>query len=156
MRNSTRSRGLGTIAIAGALALSAGPAVATAAAAPAATAYTCTGGDIPSGTYAKITVTGHCEVPADAVISVVGNVDVAAGAVLDAQSAPSTITVGRNVTAAADSLLGLGCQPPSYTGTGNSRPRSALVEPEAGTPPSRSTGTSPPRTPTPSCSTASR
>jgi hypothetical protein len=35
---------------------------------------------------------------------------------LDAQSAPSTITVGRNVTAAAGSLLGLGCQPPSYTG----------------------------------------
>ncbi len=127
MRNSTRSRGLGTIAIAGALALSAGPAIATASAAPAATAYTCTGGDIPSGTYAKITVTGYCEVPADAVIDVVGNVDVAAGAVLDAQSAPSTITVGRNVTAAADSLLGLGCQPPSYTG--NSA-HECMVEPE--------------------------
>ena len=49
-------------------------------------------------------------------ISVVGNVNVAAGATLDAQSAPSTITVGRNVIGAAGSLLGLGCQPPSYTG----------------------------------------
>ncbi len=90
--------------------------MATASAAPRPMAYTCAGGDLPSGTYASVAVTGDCEVPADAVISVVGNLNVAAGAVLDAQSAPSTITVGRNVTAAADSLLGLGCQPPSYTG----------------------------------------
>ncbi len=54
--------------------------------------------------------------PADAVITVVGNVNVGAGAVLDAQSAPSTITVGHNVTVASGSILGLGCQPPSYTG----------------------------------------
>ena len=73
--------------------------------------YTCTGGDIPSGSYASITVTGFCNVPDNAVITVVGNVNVAAGAVLDAQSAPSTITVGHNVTAAPGSLLGLGCQP---------------------------------------------
>jgi len=79
-------------------------------------AYTCTGGEIPSGNYASITVTGVCDVPADAVISVVGNVNVAAGAVLDAQNAPSTITVGRNVTGASGSLVGLGCQPPSSTG----------------------------------------
>ena len=46
-------------------------------------------------------------------ISIVGNLNVVAGAVFDAQSAPSTITVGRNVTAAAGSLVGLGCQPPS-------------------------------------------
>jgi hypothetical protein len=57
-----------------------------------------------------------CSVPAGAVIRVVGNVDVAAGAMLDAQSAPSTITVGHNVTGAAGSIVGLGCQPPSLTG----------------------------------------
>jgi hypothetical protein len=57
-----------------------------------------------------------CSVTADAVISVVGNVNVAAGAMLDAQSAPSTITVGRNVTGAAGSIIGLGCQPPAATG----------------------------------------
>jgi hypothetical protein len=74
-------------------------------------AYTCTGGDIPSGNYASITVTGACDVTPDAVISVAGNVYVAAGATLDAQSAPSTITVGRNVIALRGSLLGLGCQP---------------------------------------------
>jgi hypothetical protein len=82
-------------------------------------AYTCTGGDfpsgnftsIPSGNYSSITVTGVCNIQPDAVINVVGNINVAAGAVLDAQSAPSTITVGHNVTAAAGSLLGLGCQP---------------------------------------------
>ena len=72
--------------------------------------YTCTGGDIPSGNYASITVTGFCDVVPDAVINVVGNINVAAGAVFDAQSVASTITVGHNVTAGAGSGLGLGCQ----------------------------------------------
>jgi hypothetical protein len=81
-----------------------------------ASAYTCTGGDIPSGNYASITVSGVCKVPTDAVIIVVGNINVAPGATLDAQSAPSTITVGRNVTAAAGSFLELGCQPTNTIG----------------------------------------
>ena len=88
------------------------------AASSSAPAYTCTGGvfptgmvHIPSGTYASITVAGACDVEPGAEISIVGNLNVAAGAVFDAQSAPSTITVGRNVTAAAGSLMGLGCQP---------------------------------------------
>lgn len=118
-----RIRILGSLAIAAALALPTGSALA---AGPGPASYTCAGGDIPSGTYASITVTGFCSVPADAVISVVGNVTVAAGAMLDAQSAPSTITVGRNVTAAAGSLLGLGCQPPSYTGNSG---HECVVEP---------------------------
>ena len=102
---------LGTLTVAGALALSGGPAMA-AVSSPASAPYTCTGGEIPSGTYASITVTGFCDVATDgtAVINVVGNINVAPGAVFDAQSSPSTITVGRNVTAAAGSLLGLGCQ----------------------------------------------
>jgi hypothetical protein len=102
----------------GAFAFSGGPAMA-APSSPAPMAYTCTGGDfasgnltsIPSGTYASITVTGACAVAPRAVITVIGSVNVASGAVLDAQSAPSTITVGHNVTAAAGSLLGLGCLP---------------------------------------------
>lgn len=111
-----------TLTIAGTLVLSGGPAMAgTFHTAPR--AYTCTGGDfatgnlthIPAGHYASITVRGACDVPADAVINV-GNVYVAAGAVLDAQSAPSTITVRHDVVAARGSLLGLGCQPPTYTG----------------------------------------
>jgi hypothetical protein len=87
-------------------------------------AYTCTGGDfasgnltsIPSGNYASIWVTGACAPAPDAVINVVGNVYVARGAVLDAQSAPSTITVGGNVTAVSGSILGLGCQPENTIG----------------------------------------
>ena len=71
---------------------------------------------IPSGDYASITVTGVCNIVPGAVINVSGNINVAAGAVLDAQSAPSTITVGHNVTAAAGSLLGLGCQPENTIG----------------------------------------
>ncbi|MGV8850757.1 MAG: hypothetical protein ACOH16_14575 [Propionibacteriaceae bacterium] len=78
--------------------------------------YRCTGGAIPSGNYASITVTGVCDVPAGAAINVREDVNVRGGAVLDAQSAPSTITVGHDVTGAAGSLVGLGCQPPSYTG----------------------------------------
>ena len=49
-------------------------------------------------------------------INVVGNINVAAGGFLDAQSAPSTITVGHNVTAASGSFLGFGCQPANSIG----------------------------------------
>jgi hypothetical protein len=80
-----------------------------ASAAPSGSAYTCTGGSILPGNYASITVTGFCDVVPDAVINVSGNINVAAGAVFDAQSVASTITVGHNVTAAAGSALGLGC-----------------------------------------------
>ena len=90
--------------------------VSTASGAPG---YICTGGNfakgqftsIPSGTYSSITIEGACNIVPLAVINVTGSINVAAGAVLDAQSAPSTITVGRNVTAGAGSLLGMGCQP---------------------------------------------
>ena len=111
---------------------------------PDRSAYTCSGGEVPSGTYASLTVTGMCSVAPDAVISVVGNVNVAAGAMFDAQSAPSTITVGRNVTGAAGSLVGLGCQPPSLTG--NSAHECSL-DPEGHSVDHRRTGTS--RSPTP-------
>jgi hypothetical protein len=97
---------------------------AIASAAPSSSAYTCTGGSIPSGSYARITVTGYCDVEPDAVINVVGNVEVAPGAVFDAQSAPSTITVGHNVTAGSGSILGLGCQWHSAHG-----PHPCTVEP---------------------------
>ena len=125
MTNVMRLRVLGTLAVAAALALSPGSAPAANAHQPM--PYTCTGGEIPSGTYASIMVTGVCSVPAGAVIKVAGNVNVAAGAVLDAQSAPSTITVGHNVTGRAGSFVGLGCQPPSYTGNSG---HECAVEPE--------------------------
>jgi hypothetical protein len=116
MEKAIRLRILGSLAVAAALALPTGSAMA---AAPGPMPYTCTGGDIPSGNYASITVTGFCGVAPDAVITIVGNLNVAAGAFFDAQSAPSTITVGHNVTAAAGSLLGLGCQPDYPHNTGH-------------------------------------
>ena len=87
--------------------------------------YTCAGGDlasgnfisIPSGNYASITVTGACNIQPDAVINVAGNINVAPGAALDAQSAPSTITVRHDVTAGPGSFLGMGCQPATSIGT---------------------------------------
>jgi hypothetical protein len=121
MEKAIRLRVLGSIAVAAALAIPTGSAMA---AAPGPAAYTCAGGDfasgnftsIPGGTYASITVTGVCNIVPGAVINVVGNVNVAAGAVLDGQSAPFTLTVGHNITAAAGSLLGLGCQPTNWIG----------------------------------------
>lgn len=79
-------------------------------------ALTCAGGTIASGHYASITVTGPCAVATDAKIWVAGSISVRKGAALDAQTAPSTIWVGRDVKAAAGSFLGLGCQSPAYTG----------------------------------------
>lgn len=86
-------------------------------------AYTCTGGNwtgnpatstftiIPSGNYSSVTVTGVCQPEHGGTINVSGNLNVASGGVLDAQSYSSTITVGHNITAGAGSVLGLGCQP---------------------------------------------
>jgi hypothetical protein len=96
---------------------------AVAGAAPAGRGYTCVGGlwtgdpatstftSIPSGHYTSLTVKGVCQPAPGAVINVTGNINVASGAVFDAQTFTSTITVGHNVTAGAGSLLGLGCQP---------------------------------------------
>lgn len=114
---SARRRALGILTLAGALTLPAAPAMAggnNGGHYPA--PYTCTGGEIVSGKYRSITVTGVCSVAANAVIDVLDDVTVAKGATLDAQSAPSTITVGDDVTAGPGSLLGLGCQPPALTG----------------------------------------
>jgi len=124
-----RLAGAGAMVVAGTLVLSGGSAAAAPSGARPA-AYTCSGGalnpadppsstfaDIPSGTYASITVTGVCDVAPNAVIKVRGNFTVAAGAVFDAQGAPSTITVGHNVFGASGSIFALGClpNPPGHT-----------------------------------------
>ena len=119
MRKATRFGALATVVSMGALVLGAGSALA-AAPSGSATSYTCAGGSIPSGTYASITVTGLCDVEHHAVITVTGNLNVAADAMFDAQSVPATITVDRNVTAAEGALLGLGCQPRERTDPKNS------------------------------------
>ncbi|MEO7753884.1 MAG: hypothetical protein ABIS35_10760 [Terracoccus sp.] len=131
MVKATQRRVLSTLAVTGALVLSGGPAMADGSHGEShdddghrSKAYTCTGGDIPSGSYSRITVTGLCQVAAGATIRVRGNVSVAEGAMLDAQSAPSTIVVGGNVTGARGSMVGLGCQP--HSATGNSAHECAL------------------------------
>jgi hypothetical protein len=116
---------LGTVVV---VALSAVAATGIASASPG-TNYACTGGNwtgdpatstftsIPSGDYASITVTGVCNIAPGAVINVTGDISVARGALLDAQSVTSTITVGHNVTAGPRSLLLMGCQPLTTIGT---------------------------------------
>lgn len=106
----TRVRALGAVAVAGALAMAASPAMA---AGQAGTSWTCTGGGIPSGTYSNLTVTGYCSVLPYTNVNVTGNVQIASGGVLNAQLDTSTLTVGRNITAAAGSFAALGCQPPA-------------------------------------------
>ena len=98
------------------------------------TAYTCTGGDfasgnltsIPSGIYANITVTGACAPAPDAVITVIGSVNVATGAVLDAQSTAvnNRRRTQRQRGCGLDS--GLGCLP---NPTGHTTGHPCTVEP---------------------------
>jgi hypothetical protein len=100
-----------------AAALAAVSAVAVGSAAHAASgAYTCSGGDIPSGSYTSITVTGPCTVAPNAVINVSGNINVAPGALLDGSESPATIAVGHNITIGAGALVILGCQPENAIG----------------------------------------
>lgn len=116
MKTSNRLKVLAIFAVAGALMFSGAPAFAGGGGGSGGGSYTCTGGDIPSGTYKNVTVSGPCTVAAGAVITISGNVTVNKGAMLDAQSAPATITIGQNVAALPGAFLGLGCQPPAYTG----------------------------------------
>lgn len=111
MRSGTTLRIISVLAVTGALTLASAPAFAS-----SGTSYTCAGGSIPSGSYSSLTVSGACDVEEGAVISVSGSVTVKAGAMLDAQSAPSSITVGGSVVALPGSFLGLGCQSPADTG----------------------------------------
>lgn len=77
------------------------------------TRYVCTGGQIPSGTYSSVSVTGICEVSGGSV-TVTGNVMVAPGALLDATTPgssglPGQVVVGGNVIVGAGAVLFLGC-----------------------------------------------
>jgi hypothetical protein len=86
-----------------------------------ASSYTCTGGNIPSGTYSSVSVTGSCFVPSGTV-NVKGNLSVAKNALLDAMAPegyggpspadlPGIVTVGGNVTVGRGAVLFLGCNP---------------------------------------------
>jgi hypothetical protein len=69
---------------------------------------TCSGGDIASGTYASLTVTGVCTVPAGSDVTITHNLSIAPGATFDAQT-DSHVAIGGNVIAGAGSMFGLGC-----------------------------------------------
>jgi len=94
--------------------------------------YNCTGGDVPPGTYAAMTITGVCKMPAGAVV-VNGNLTVAPGALLDAVTpgdglalptppaldlaapgtplVPATLSVGGSVFVGPGAVLAIGCSP---------------------------------------------
>jgi hypothetical protein len=83
--------------------------------------YYCSGGNIPSGSYSSIVVTGVCYMPSGTV-NVWGNLSIAPGALLDAVTpgdplppatpvVPATVLVGGNVFVGTGAALILGCSP---------------------------------------------
>jgi hypothetical protein len=111
-------------AAAGLLGLVIAPVVAASAAsatpAGGAGAYTCTGGNVPPGSYRSILITGVCYMRAGTVV-VHGNLAVAPGALLDAGANPgdppsspvvtATVRVAGNVFVGNGAVLVLGCSP---------------------------------------------
>lgn len=91
-----------------------------ASAATAGGGYDCTGGAIPAGSYASMTISGVCYMPAGNVI-VRRNLTVEPGALLDAVTqgdptsgtpvVPATVSVGGNVSVGAGATLLFGCSP---------------------------------------------
>jgi len=92
--------------------------------------FNCTGanngGIIPPGTYSSMVITGVCYMPAGN-ITVLGNLSVAPGALLDngtpgdptgspAPVASAVLTVGGNVTVGSGGVLLLGCTPAGACG----------------------------------------
>ena len=81
--------------------------------------YTCTGGNVPPGTYSSIRITGVCYMPAGTIV-VRGNLAVAPGALLDAVTpgdppaspvVPATVLIGGNVFVGKGAVLLFGCSP---------------------------------------------
>lgn len=73
------------------------------------TAHTCTGGAIPAGTYAALTVTGSCSIPSGSV-TVLGSVTVAGPkALLDVHGQDGTLTVNSGILVRQGGGLVYGC-----------------------------------------------
>jgi len=104
------------LAVSGVLATTA---TASAAPPPASDTYNCAGGNVPSGTYISMIITGVCYMPTGTIV-VQDNLTVAPGALLDAATPgdpadnpqlPATVLVGGNVFVGAGAVLFLGCSP---------------------------------------------
>ena len=100
--------------------------VASAAGPPSGSSYNCTGGNVKSGTYTSIIITGVCYMRRGTVV-VQGDLTVAPGALLDAASpgdpashplVPATVSVGGNVFVGPGAVLFLGCSPNIFCPTG--------------------------------------
>ncbi len=82
--------------------------------------YNCTGGNVPSGTYSSVVISGVCFMPAGNIV-IRGNLDISGGALLDAVTpgdpptgtpvVPATVVVGGNVFVGHGGVLLFGCSP---------------------------------------------
>ena len=89
--------------------------------------YTCTGGNIPPGSYKSVLITGVCFTPVGT-IKVRGDLTIAPGALLDAVTpgdppkpatpvVPATVLIRGNVFVGKNAVLALGCSPNISCGT---------------------------------------
>lgn len=91
--------------------------------------YVCSGGNIPSGTYSSVRVTGFCYIPSG-LVRVDGNVTIGPGALLDAMTPagfpispanlPGIVQVEGNIKVGKDAVLILGCDLAILCAPGNS------------------------------------
>ena len=81
--------------------------------------YNCTGGNVPSGVYKSMVITGVCYMPAGTIV-VRRDLKIAPGALLDATTTgdpvgnpllPATLLVGGNVFVGSGGVLVMGCSP---------------------------------------------
>lgn len=72
------------------------------------TSSTCASGNIASGSYSTLTVTGNCTIPDGATVNISRNLVVARGATLNAMTA-STVQIKGNVLVSPKATLSLGC-----------------------------------------------
>jgi hypothetical protein len=86
---------------------------------PPSQVYNCTGGNVPPGTYNSMVISGVCFMPAGNIV-VRGNLDVSAGALLDAVSpgdpttgpvVPATVVIEGNAFVGNGGVLLFGCSP---------------------------------------------
>jgi hypothetical protein len=114
MRNARRAVVIASMALCGIVGLTAGTANADNWQTPA---TTCAGGDLPSGVYEGLVITGACTLRAGTTVEVDGNLSLASAATFDAASTSSVRVIG-DIRVGKGASLWLGCPFASVPGDG--------------------------------------
>jgi hypothetical protein len=114
MRNACRAVLIASMALSGMVGLNAGTANADNWQTPA---TTCSGGDLPSGVYEGLIITGDCALRTGTTVEVDGNLSLASAATFDAASTSSVRVIG-DIRVGKGASLWLGCPLASVPGDG--------------------------------------